>query len=334
MSAKQVIFSGMQPSDDSLHLGNYLGALVSWRNLQEKYDSYFCVVDLHAITSKFDPKQLAERSRQTAAQYIAAGINPEKATLFVQSSVSAHTELAWVLNTITGFGEANRMTQFKDKSQRFGNEGTTVGLFTYPILMAADILLYQTNLVPVGDDQKQHLELARTLAERFNSRFGETFVVPEIWVPESSARVYDLQDPTSKMSKSAESDAGLIRIMDDPAVTAKKIRRAVTDNDALIKFDPKTKPGVSNLLAIVSTLADESIEKTQDRLAGLGYGDLKKEVEERVMAEISPVRERTLSLLAGTELDDMLQAGAEKADAVATETLENVYKKIGFYRQR
>ncbi|MBX3311669.1 MAG: tryptophan--tRNA ligase [Microbacteriaceae bacterium] len=333
MTTKQVIFSGMQPSDDSLHLGNYLGALVSWRNLQNKYDSYFCVVDMHALTSKFDPAELASRTRQTAAQYIAAGVDPEKATLFVQSNVPAHAELAWVLNTLTGFGEASRMTQFKDKSQRFGNDGTTVGLFTYPMLMAADILLYQTNLVPVGDDQKQHLELSRTLAERFNSRFGDTFAVPDIWVPESSARVYDLQEPTAKMSKSAESDAGLIRIMDDPAITAKKIRRAVTDNDALIKFDPQNKPGVSNLLAIISTLAEESIQQTQDRLAGLGYGDLKKEVEERVMAEIIPVRERTMELLAGSELDDMLSAGATKAANVASETLAQVYDKIGFYRQ-
>lgn len=334
MTTKQVIFSGMQPSDDSLHLGNYLGALVSWRNLQDKYDSYFCVVDMHALTSKFDPAQLTSRTRQTAAQYIASGVDPEKATLFVQSNVPAHAELAWVLNTITGFGEAGRMTQFKDKSQRFGGDGTTVGLFTYPMLMAADILLYQTNLVPVGDDQKQHLELSRTLAERFNSRFGDTFEIPDIWVPESSARVYDLQDPTSKMSKSAESDAGLIRIMDDPAVTAKKIRRAVTDNDALIKFDPQNKPGVSNLLAIISTLAGESIQQTQDRLAGLGYGDLKKEVEERVMSEITPVRERTIELLAGSELDEMLAAGARKAASVAGETLARVYDKIGFYRQR
>lgn len=221
-----VIFSGMQPSSDSLHLGNYIGALSQWTRMQEDYDAYFCVVNLHAITVPQDPAALAERTRRTAAQYIAAGIDPAKSTLFIQSHVPAHAELAWVLNTLTGFGEASRMTQFKDKSQRYGSDASSVGLFTYPVLMAADILLYQTEVVPVGEDQRQHIELTRDLATRFNSRFGETFVVPEPQIQKGTAKIYDLQDPTSKMSKSADSEAGLIKVLDPANVTKKKIMRA------------------------------------------------------------------------------------------------------------
>ncbi|BDZ65732.1 tryptophan--tRNA ligase [Agromyces mangrovi Wang et al. 2018] len=330
-----VLFSGMQPSGDSLHLGNYLGALVNWVALQERYDAYYCVVDLHAITVAQDPAALRESARRTAAQYIASGIDPEKSTLFVQSHVSAHAELAWVLSTITGFGEASRMTQFKDKSAKQGTDATTVGLFTYPVLMAADILLYDTALVPVGDDQRQHLELTRDLAGRFNSRFGETFRVPEAYIPEVTARIYDLQDPTSKMSKSAASDAGLVNLLDDPKRTAKKIRSAVTDTEREIRFDRAAKPGISNLLDIHSAVSGKSIAELEAEYAGRGYGDLKVELADLVVARLEPVRSRTLELMADpAELDRLLAVGAEKAEAVARETLDRVYDAVGFIRRR
>jgi tryptophanyl-tRNA synthetase len=235
--SKPIILSGMQPSSDSLHLGNYIGALSNWVGMQDEFDAFFCVVDLHAITVPQDPKELRERTRSTAAQYIAAGIDPAKSTLFIQSHVPAHAQLMWVLSTITGFGEASRMTQFKDKSSKQGTDAASVGLFTYPILMAADILAYQANVVPVGEDQRQHLELTRDLALRFNSRFGDTFTVPEGYILKETAKIYDLQNPTAKMSKSAETEAGLLKILDDPAVTAKKVMRAVTDADGEIRFD-------------------------------------------------------------------------------------------------
>ena len=254
-STRPVVFSGMQPSSDSLHLGNYLGALVNWVALQDDHDPIYCVVDLHAITVAQEPAELRANVRATAAQYLAAGVDLERSTLFVQSHVPAHAELAWVLSTITGFGEASRMTQFKDKSARYGADATTVGLFTYPVLMAADILLYGTELVPVGDDQRQHLELTRDLAGRFNSRFGHTFTIPEAMIPAQSARIYDLQEPTSKMSKSAVSTAGLVSLLDDPKVTAKKFRSAVTDTEREIRFDPEAKPGISNLLGIYAAVS-------------------------------------------------------------------------------
>ncbi|MBN9612544.1 MAG: tryptophan--tRNA ligase, partial [Actinobacteria bacterium] len=279
---KPVIFSGMQPSSDSLHLGNYIGALSQWTQMQESFDAFFCVVNLHAITVPQDPADLAERTRATAAQYIAAGIDPQKSTLFVQSHVPAHAELAWVLNTLTGFGEASRMTQFKDKSQKQGTDAASVGLFTYPILMASDILLYQADSVPVGEDQRQHVELTRDLAMRFNSRFGETFTIPEAQIQKGTAKIYDLQDPGSKMSKSAESEAGLIKVLDDPAVTRKKIMRAVTDADGEIRYDRENKPGVSNLLTIYSVLTGRMIESIEREFAGRGYGDLKKGLAEVV----------------------------------------------------
>src|SRR5690606_19640753 len=256
---KPRLFSGMQPSADSLQIGNYIGALLQWRELQETHDAVFCVVDLHAITVEQDPAQLREATRRTAAQYIAAGIDPAKAVLFVQSHVAAHPELAWVLNTITGFGEASRMTQFKDKSGKQGADKTSVGLFTYPVLMAADILLYDAEVVPVGDDQKQHVELTRDLGTRFNARFGETFVIPEPMIPAESARIYDLQEPTSKMSKWASSEKGVVWLLDDPAVSAKKIKSATTDSEGAVRYDPATKPGVSNLLTIYSALTERSI---------------------------------------------------------------------------
>lgn len=330
---KPVLFSGMQPSADSLHLGNYVGALTNWVRMQDEFEAIFCVVNQHAITSKFDPADLAERTRATAAQYIAAGIDPERSILFVQSDVAAHAELAWVLNPMTGFGEANRMTQFKDKSQRYGADQTNVGLFTYPILMAADILLYQTESVPVGEDQRQHLELTRTLAQRFNSRFGETFKIPQGYIPPASAKVYDLQEPTAKMSKSAESDAGLLRILDEASVTKKKIMRAVTDTDGEIRFDRDEKPGVSNLLAIYAVLSGKTIPDVEAQFSGSGYGDLKKALVEVVEGTFSPIRERTRELMADpAELDRLLARGAERAAAIADQTLADVYEKVGFPR--
>lgn len=330
---KPLLFSGMQPSSDSLHLGNYVGALTNWVKMQDEFQAIYCVVNQHAITTPFDPADLAARTRATAAQYIAAGIDPEKSILFVQSQVPAHAELGWLMQCITGFGEASRMTQFKDKAQRHGTEGTNVGLFTYPMLMAADILLYNAAAVPVGEDQRQHLELTRDLANRFNSRFGETFRIPEGFIPKESAKVYDLQDPSSKMSKSAESDAGLLRIMDGANVTKKKIMRAVTDADAEIRFDREAKPGVSNLLTIYSVLSGKTIAELEAEFAGHGYGDLKKGLAEVVDATFTPIRERTNELLDDpAELDRILDRGAERAGEIAEATLATVYERIGFPR--
>ncbi|GGI47618.1 tryptophanyl-tRNA synthetase [Agromyces flavus] len=334
-TARPVVFSGMQPSGDSLHLGNYLGALVNWVALQDDHDPIYCVVDLHAITVPQDPAVLHEATRRTAAQYLAAGVDPERATLFVQSHVLAHTELAWVLGTLTGFGEASRMTQFKDKSARYGAEATTVGLFTYPVLMASDILLYGTQLVPVGDDQRQHLELTRDLAARFNSRFGETFVVPEALIPKESARIYDLQEPNTKMSKSASSPNGLVNLMDDPKVIAKKIKSAVTDNEREVRYDPQAKPGIANLLDIYATVTGRTIPELEAEYDGRGYGDLKKDLAEVVVDRVAPIRARTLELMEDpAELDRLLAMGAEKAAERADRTLATVYERVGFLRRR
>ncbi|GAA1055593.1 tryptophan--tRNA ligase [Agromyces luteolus] len=333
-TARPVVFSGMQPSGDSLHLGNYLGALVNWVALQEDHDPIYCVVDLHAITVAQEPATLREATRRTAAQYLAAGVDPARSTLFVQSHVPAHAELAWVLGTLTGFGEASRMTQFKDKSSRYGAESTTVGLFTYPVLMAADILLYGTHLVPVGDDQRQHLELTRDLAGRFNSRYGDTFVVPEAMIPKESARIYDLQEPTAKMSKSAASPNGLINLMDDPKVIAKRIRSAVTDTEREIRYDPKAKPGIANLLDIYATVTGRSIPDLEAEYDGKGYGDLKKDLADVVVERVAPIRERTLELMEDpAELDRLLAIGAEKASERAERTLATVYDRVGFLRR-
>ena len=334
-TARPVVFSGMQPSSDSLHLGNYLGALVNWVALQDDHDPIYCVVDLHAITVPQDPASLRDATRRTAAQYLAAGVDLDRSTLFVQSHVLAHTELAWVLGTLTGFGEASRMTQFKDKSSRYGTEGTTVGLFTYPVLMASDILLYGTNLVPVGDDQRQHLELTRDLAGRFNSRFGDTFVVPEALIPKESARIYDLQDPTAKMSKSASSPNGLVNLMDDPKVIAKKIKSAVTDTEREIRYDPNAKPGIANLLDIYATVSGRTIPELEAEYDGRGYGDLKKDLAEAVVERVAPIRERTLELMEDpAELDRLLAIGADKASERAERTLATVYERVGFLRRR
>ncbi|MFJ6003293.1 tryptophan--tRNA ligase [Arthrobacter sp. NPDC092385] len=328
---RQRILSGMQPSAGSLHLGNYLGALVHWVRLQETYDAVFFIPDLHAITVPQDPQELAQRTRLTAAQYIAGGVDPDEATLFVQSHVPEHAQLAWVLNCITGFGEASRMTQFKDKASKQGTDAASVGLFTYPVLQAADILLYQPDGVPVGEDQRQHVELSRDLAQRFNSRFGETFVVPKPFIQKESAKIYDLQNPTAKMSKSASSAAGLINLLDDPKVTAKRIRSAVTDAGTEIRFDTAEKPGISNLLAIYSALSGKGIPELEADYEGRMYGHLKVDLAEVVVEALTPVRNRAEELLSDpAELDRLLAKGAAKARALAAPTLADVYARVGF----
>ncbi|MEO3760686.1 tryptophan--tRNA ligase [Mycobacterium sp. B14F4] len=333
--AGQIVFSGVQPTSDSLHLGNALGAVQQWVDLQEDYEAFFCVVDLHAITIPQDPEQLRRRTLVTAAQYLALGVDPARATIFVQSHVPAHTELAWALGCFTGFGQASRMTQFKDKSQKEGAEATTVGLFTYPVLMAADVLLYDTDLVPVGEDQRQHLELARDVAQRFNSRFPETFVVPDVLIQKATARIYDLQDPTSKMSKSAATEAGLISLLDEPKVSAKKIRSAVTDSEREVRYDPAAKPGVSNLLTIQSAVTGTDIDKLVEGYAGRGYGDLKSDTAEAVVEFVSPIKARVDELLADPgELESVLAVGAERARDASAKTLKRVYDRLGFLPSR
>ena len=327
---KPNLLSGMQPSAGSLHLGNYLGALVNWAKMQDDYNAYYCVVDLHAITVPQDPKELRQNTRITAAQYLAAGIDENKSSLFVQSHVPAHAQLAWVLMTLTGFGEAGRMTQFKDKSQKAGADSTSVGLFTYPILQAADILLYQPKAVPVGEDQRQHIELTRDLATRFNSRFGETFVIPEGVILKETAKIYDLQNPEAKMSKSGD-PKGLVNIMDESSVIVKKIKSAVTDTDGVIKFDREAKPGVSNLLGIHSAISGQSIDALVAHFDGKGYGDLKGEVADVVLSVVEPIRDRANELLADpAELDRLLAKGAAKANEQAEKTLATVYERVGF----
>jgi tryptophanyl-tRNA synthetase len=332
---KPNLLSGMQPSAGSLHLGNYLGALVNWADMQDDYNAYYVIVDLHAITVPQDPEELRQNSRRTAAQYIAAGIDVSKSALFVQSHVPAHAQLAWVLNCITGFGEASRMTQFKDKSQKAGADSASVGLFTYPILQAADILLYQPKAVPVGEDQRQHIELTRDLALRFNSRFGDTFTIPEAVILKETAKIYDLQNPTAKMSKSAADPKGLVNIMDDNNTILKKIKSAVTDTDGVVKFDREAKPGVSNLLGIHAAISGRSIESLEEQFAGEGYGALKAEVADVVIAAIEPIRERTQELMSDQhELDRLLADGADRANALAEETLSKVYDSIGFLKAK
>ena len=335
MTGKPNLLSGMQPSASSLHLGNYLGALVNWVNMQRDFNAFYVIVDLHAITVPQDPNELRTNTRRTAAQYIAAGIDPQESALFVQSHVPSHAELAWVLNCITGFGEASRMTQFKDKSQKAGSDSASVGLFTYPILQAADILLYQPKAVPVGEDQRQHLELTRDLAERFNSRFGKTFTMPEAHILKETAKIYDLQNPTAKMSKSAADPKGLVNLMDDDTTIAKKIKSAVTDTDASIRVDWENKPGVSNLLSIHSSVSGESLLSLEERFAGAGYGVLKSEVADVVVNALAPIRDRANELMSDTtELDRLLASGAEKARTVAEATLADVYEKVGFIRAK
>jgi tryptophanyl-tRNA synthetase len=331
MSTKPRLFSGMQPSADSLQLGNYIGALLQWKQLQESHDAIFCVVDLHAITAPQDPVQLREATRRTAAQYIAAGIDPANSILFVQSQVPAHAQLAWVLNSITGFGEASRMIQFKEKSAKQGADAANVALFAYPILQAADILLYDTAIVPVGEDQRQHIELTRDLGMRFNSRFGETFVLPEAEIQKATAKVYDLQVPTSKMSKSASSEKGVVWLLDDPSASAKKIKAATTDSDGSVHFDAAVKPGISNLLTIYSVLTGRTVADIEKEYAGHGYGDFKSGLAEVVVETFTPIRARAQELLADpAELDRILTGNADRASEIAEVTLAKVYDRVGF----
>ncbi|WP_327254564.1 tryptophan--tRNA ligase [Streptomyces sp. NBC_01244] len=323
--------SGIQPTSGSFHLGNYLGAIRQYVALQETHDAFYMVVDLHAITMPQDPKDLRANTRLSAAQLLAAGLDPERCTLFIQSHVPEHAQLGWVMNCITGFGEASRMTQFKDKSAKSGANNATVGLFTYPILQVADILLYQANAVPVGEDQRQHIELTRDLAERFNQRFGQTFTLPSAHIVKEVAKIYDLQDPAIKMSKSASSPKGLINLLDEPKATEKKIKSAVTDTEAVVRFDAANKPGVSNLLTIYSTLTGESIPALEAAYEGKGYGALKTDLAGVMVDFVTPFKQRTQEYLDDPEtLDSLLAKGAEKARAVAAETLAQAYDHLGF----
>jgi tryptophanyl-tRNA synthetase len=325
------VLSGIQPTADSFHLGNYLGAVRQWVALQDTHDAFYCVVDLHAITVPQDPAALRRRTRVAAAQLFAAGLDPARCTVFVQSHVPEHTELAWVLSCLTGFGEASRMVQFKDKSARGGADQASVGLFTYPILQAADILLYQTDQVPVGEDQRQHLELTRDLAQRFNRRFGPAFVVPGPFIVADVARIADLADPSIKMSKSASSPQGIIDVLEDPASIRKKIGRAVTDTGAEVRADEEAKPGVTNLLRIYSALSGTPVSGLEQQYAGSGYGAFKKDLAEVVAGALAPVRERTAELLADEAgLDKLLAAGAARAREVASGTMASVRELTGF----
>lgn len=329
-AARPRVLSGIQPTADSFHLGNYLGALRQWVSLQEDFEPFYFIADLHSITVEQDPKVLRERTLVSAAQLVAAGVDPERAPIFVQSQVPAHTQAGWVLQCLTGFGEARRMTQFKDKSAKGGEGAASVGLFTYPILQAADILLYRPQYVPVGEDQRQHLELTRDLANRFNHRYKKTFRPPEPYILESTAKIYDLQVPEKQMSKSIGGQ-GCVWILDDAKVVAKKFRSAVTDSETEIRFDREAKPGVSNLLSIHSALSGEKVEALESSFEGRGYGDLKSEVADVVLETLSPLRERTRELLEDrTELERILREGTERAGAVAEATLRDVYDRVGF----
>jgi tryptophanyl-tRNA synthetase len=330
VGTRKRVLSGIQPTHDSFHLGNYLGALKQWVALQESHDAFYCVVDLHALTVGPDPVELRRRTLASAAQLIAIGIDPAKSTLFVQSHVPAHNQLAWIMECLTGFGEAGRMTQFKDKSAKSGTDRTVVGLFTYPILQAADILLYQADQVPVGEDQRQHIELTRDLGQRFNSKYGQTFTIPEGYILKSGAKINDLQDPTSKMSKSAATQAGVIELMDAPEVNLKKIKSAMTDTEREVIFDEKNKAGISNLLTIYSAITGLSIAAAQNEFAGKGYGDFKGAVAGVVVDFLTPIRAKAQELLQDpAHLTVILRDGAAKADAVASKTLAETYEALG-----
>lgn len=329
--ARPRVLSGIQPTADSFHFGNYLGALRQWVDLQRDHEPFFFIADLHAITVEQDPKVLRERCLRAAAQLLAMGIDPARSSIFIQSQVPEHAQLAWVLNCLTGFGEARRMTQFKDKSAKGGEGAASVGLFTYPILQAADILLYRPHYVPVGEDQRQHLELTRDLAQRFNHRYKKTFRLPEPYILKATAKIADLQEPTAKMSKSASSPAGIIEMLDEPKASAKKIRSAVTDSEAEVRFDPEAKPGVSNLLTIFSALTGTGVQDLAASYDGKGYGDLKADLADAVVSFVTPFRERTLELLDDqAHLSDVLKQGAERAREVASATLRDVYQRVGF----
>jgi tryptophanyl-tRNA synthetase len=321
------VFSGIQPTGDK-HLGNYLGAIRHWVATQDTDDALYCVVDLHAMTVAYDPAELPDRTRRTAALLLAAGLDPARCTLFVQSHVPAHTELTWILNCVAGFGELRRMTQFKEKSG--GQESVSVGLFDYPVLMAADILAYDTERVPVGDDQRQHLELARDLALRFNHRFGAGLVVPEAAIPPVAARIMDLQDPTAKMSTSAASPQGTIGLLDPPDVVTKRIKSAVTDSGSSIAFDPDAQPGVSNLLQILAATTGRAITDVEAEFAGGGYGQLKTRVADAVLEFLAPLQSRYEALTADpARVDDALATGAKKAEAIAATVVQRVRDAVG-----
>ena len=325
------VLSGIQPTSDSFHFGNYLGALRQWVDLQESHQPFFFIADMHAITVEHDPKKLRERCYVAAAQLVAMGIDPDRSAIFVQSQLPEHAQLSWVLQCLTGVGEARRMTQFKDKSAKGGEGAASVGLLTYPILQAADILLYRPAFVPVGEDQRQHLELTRDLAQRFNHRFKKTFRLPEPYILKDTAKILDLQNPTAKMSKSASSPSGIVEMLDDPGVSAKKIRSAVTDSGSEVRFDAQEKPGISNLLTIYSALTGRSVEDLVKEYDGQGYGAFKGDLADVVVEFVTPFRNRTLELLDDrAELDRILQSGALVARGVARSTLADVYDRVGF----
>lgn len=329
MSLKRVL-SGIQPTSDSFHLGNYLGAVKQWVALQDGHDAFYCIVDLHALTIETEPALMRKRTLASAAQLIALGISPEKSTLFVQSQVPQHNQLGWLMECMAGFGEANRMTQFKDKSSKLGADSARVALFTYPMLQAADILLYQADLVPVGEDQRQHIELTRDLAGRFNTRYGQTFTIPDGYIVKTAAKINDLQEPMAKMSKSSGSAAGVIEIMDSPEINTKKIKSSMTDAGSEVRFDEKEKPGISNLLTIHSALSGSTIAALENEFAGKGYGDFKGAVADVVVDYLRPIRAKALELLEDEKhLIDLLHDGAAKARTVATGTLETAYKNLG-----
>lgn len=332
MSEKKIIFSGAQPSG-KLTLGNYLGAIKNWKELQEDYNCYYSVVDLHAITVPQEAKNLRANTMQLLAQYMASGLDPEKNTIFIQSHVSCHTELMWILNTMTYMGELSRMTQFKDKSQK-SEANLNAGLFTYPVLMAADILLYQTDLVPVGEDQKQHLELARDLANRFNNRYSPTFKVPEPYIPKAGARVMSLQEPTKKMSKSDENENGYILLVDDADTIRRKIKRSVTDSVGVVRYSDE-QPGIKNLLDIYSKLDNKPIEDVVAMYEGKGYGDFKNDVAEVIVETLKPIKDQYEYLLSNKDyLEDIYAKGAQKAEYQARKTLRKVYKKVGLIEKK
>ncbi|MBV9454816.1 MAG: tryptophan--tRNA ligase [Rubrobacter sp.] len=328
MQGKQRVFSGVQPSGN-LHLGNYLGALKNWVSIQDLYENYFCIVDLHAITLPQDPKVLRQKIREVAAVYLAVGLDPGKSVIFRQSRVSGHAELAWLLNCVAKVGELSRMTQFKDKAQKGGAEAASVGLYDYPVLMAADILLYNAHLVPVGEDQRQHLELTRTLARRFNGLYGETFIVPEPMILEVGARVMALDEPTNKMSKSSPTPAGYIALLDGPDVVRRKIRRAKTDSGTEVIASPD-KPAITNLLGIYAATVGRLVPEIEAEYEGKGYGAFKKDLAEIVVEGLSPVREKAYALLNNPrELDEILEAGAQRAREVARPILHSAWTKMG-----
>ncbi len=327
---KPRVLSGIQPTSDSFHLGNYIGAVRNWVAMQDEFDAFYFIPDLHSITMGHEPAALRSRTRGSVAQLLATGLDPERCTIFVQSHVPEHAELGWVLGCITGFGEASRMTQFKDKSARSGSAAATVGLFNYPVLQAADVLLYHADKVPVGEDQRQHLELTRDLAQRFNTRFGPTFTVPEPHIVKSTAKILDLADPTSKMSKSAASQVGVLELLEEPASLRKKVRSAVTDTGREVRAGDD-KPGITNLLTIAAVLSGRSVAELEADYEGKGYGDFKSDVADIVVAHVTPIRERYVEIMSdAAALDGVIAAGAARASAVAKATMADVRERVGF----